>query len=190
MENFREFSGDDQVILTPRLRLVTMLPHEYLRLVDNKAPENLWEHRGLHNPYRHLVDNGGPLYHRAPRVAKDPSYAPLGLRLAVLREESKIVGSFGFHAFPNELGMIEIGLEIVPQYQRQGLAYEGLVAMWRWIIQRPDVRTLRYTVSPTNTPSIALVKKFGFDFVGVQMDEEDGPEDIYELSAEELARRL
>lgn len=190
MENSREFSGDEQEILTPRLRLVSMLPDEYLRLIDNKAPENLWEYRGLSNPYRHLVDNSGPLPYRAPRVAKDPSYAPLGLRLAVLRDSSIIVGSFGFHDFPNDVGMIEIGLEILPQYQRQGLAYEGLVAMWRWIIQRPDVRTLRYTVSPTNTPSIALVKKFGFDFVGVQMDEEDGPEDIYELSVEKLARRL
>jgi RimJ/RimL family protein N-acetyltransferase len=79
--------------------------------------------------------------------------------------------------------MIEIGLGIEPAFQGQGYAKESLLAMWRWAVQFPEIRTLRYTVSPDNLPSIAVIKHFGFDYQGQQMDEIDGPEDIYEMSA-------
>jgi len=48
------------------------------------------------------------------------------------------------------------------------------------------VKTLRYTVSPENAPSQAIIKKFGFAHCGQQMDDEDGPEDIYEMSADDF----
>jgi len=64
-----------------------------------------------------------------------------------------------------------------------------LLSMWRWAVSFPEVRTLRYTVSPDNLPSIAVIKYFGFDFKGQQMDDIDGPENIYEISAVEFSKR-
>ena len=58
--------------------------------------------------------------------------------------------------------------------------------MWSWACTHPEVKTLRYTVSAGNLASIALVDKFGFHHVGQQMDEIDGPEEIYELSVEKF----
>ena len=81
--------------------------------------------------------------------------------------------------------MIEIGLEVLPPFRRQGFALEILHGMWGWVIRKNDVKTLRYTASITNTPSIELVKKLGFTRVGQQIDDEDGPEDIFEMSAVE-----
>jgi hypothetical protein len=31
-------------------------------------------------------------------------------------------------------------------------------------------------------PSIKVIEYFGFPFTGVQIDEEDGPENVYEIS--------
>ena len=84
--------------------------------------------------------------------------------------------------------MIEIGLEIVGEYQGQGLAQELLSAMWDWVVHDSRVQMLRYTVSPENAPSQAIIKKFGFAHVGSQIDEEDGPEDIYAMPVEEYRR--
>jgi RimJ/RimL family protein N-acetyltransferase len=61
--------------------------------------------------------------------------------------------------------------------------------MWRWVLTFPEVKTLRYTVSPENLPSIAVIKYFGFDFKGQQIDEEDGPEDIYEMDREAFLKK-
>ena len=70
---------------------------------------------------------------------------------------------------------------VLPEYQNKGYAKESLHGMWRWALTHPEVKKLRYTVSPENAPSIALIKYFGFNFMGQQMDDIDGPEDIYEI---------
>jgi RimJ/RimL family protein N-acetyltransferase len=85
--------------------------------------------------------------------------------------------------------MIEIGLGVHETFQRRGYAREALIGMWSWACDHEAVRTLRYTVDPNNEPSVALVKGFGFSRVGQQIDEEDGPEDIYEMSASDFRAR-
>jgi ribosomal-protein-alanine N-acetyltransferase len=86
--------------------------------------------------------------------------------------------------------MIEIGLGIEPEFHNQGFAKESLLAMWSWAIDQTGVKSLRYTVSPDNTPSIKVIEYFGFPFTGVQIDEEDGPENIYEISTEEFRKKF
>jgi RimJ/RimL family protein N-acetyltransferase len=82
--------------------------------------------------------------------------------------------------------MIEIGFGIVPKMQNQGLGTELLLGMWKMICTRNDVKILRYTVSPDNAPSLHIVRKLGFTEIGVQIDPEDGPELIFEMTKEEF----
>ena len=56
--------------------------------------------------------------------------------------------------------------------------------MWSWIVNDPQVKTLRYTVSPDNLVSLHIIKNLNFNLIGEQIDEKDGLELIYELSAE------
>ena len=140
------------------------------------------------NPYRHLITNPGPLPYRIPRVKKNPEFAEIGLVLAIERSTGNIIGSAGFHDFPNENGMIELGFEIVPVKQNQGFGIELLHGMWKMICQRPEVETLRYTVSPENSPSMHIINKLNFTLVGEQNDPEDGVELIYEKSVSQYLR--
>lgn len=180
----------DLVIATERLDLHTVRPEDYERLAVDRADPGLWVDRGFANPAGHLVADPGPLPFRLPRVRRDPAAAPYLMRVAVLREQQVIVGGAGFHDRPDADGMIEIGLSVEPDYRRRGLAQEMLRGMWGWVVDRPGVRTLRYTVSPDNAPSLRLIARFGFARVGQQIDEEDGPEDIFELSADAYRRRF
>ena len=180
----------DLVIRTERLDLHTVLPGEYALLAVDRADPRLWTDRGFTNPLGHLVADPGPLPYRIPRVAADPGAAPYLLRLAVLREAGIVVGSSGFHDRPDAAGMIEIGLGIAPEYRGQGLATELLHGMWGWVVDQPGVVTLRYTVSPDNAPSQAIIRRIGAAYMGQQIDEEDGPEDIFELSATDYRARF
>lgn len=182
-------TGADLLIRTDRLDLHTVRPEDYALLAVDRADPRLWIDRGFTNPCRHLVDDAGPLRYRLPLVAERPAAAPYLLRMAVLRDGAIVVGSAGFHGLPDDAGMIEIGLAIVPEYRGRGLAQELLHGMWAWVVQQPGVSTLRYTVSPGNAPSQAIIRSLDFVHVGVQDDEEDGPEDIYELSAAEYRLR-
>lgn len=162
-----------------------------LSLADYESFENGIEPKwnGFTNPYKHLIEGPNPLPHRIPRVKANPAYAEIGIVIAILKDSKEIIGSAGFHDFPNENGMIEIGFGIVPEHQNQGLGKELLFGMWKLISSYPGVKTLRYTVSPNNAPSIHIIESLDFQKVGEQMDEEDGLELIYEMPLSEYLER-
>jgi RimJ/RimL family protein N-acetyltransferase len=82
--------------------------------------------------------------------------------------------------------MVEVGLGVHEKFQRRGFAREALLGMWMWASEQPGVKVFRYTVDPNNTASVGLIKGLTFTYVGQQIDEEDGPEDIYEMFVEDF----
>ncbi len=135
------------------------------------------------------MDDSGPLSWRVPQVKGDPSLNKWFVRWIVMKQTREVVGSTSFHGAPNSNGMVEIGLGIHPDFQGQGFGAESLIGMWSWVTQEPRVRVLRYTVSTANGPSQKLIQKFGFTLTGVQIDDIDGPEEIYEMSADDFRER-
>ncbi len=181
--------SDGSLIETERLSLYLIAPHELITLFAD--PENLSIYAGkpFTNPHRVLVNDSGPLPWRVPQVKSDPSLNIWFVRWIVLKESGEIIGSASFHGAPNEAGMIEIGLGIEPAFQNDGYASEALMGMWSWVLDQPNVQTLRYTVSGANKPSMRIIEKFGFEHMGQQMDEIDGPEEIFEMSTTEFRTR-
>ena len=179
-----------QLIQTRRLDLHLISVEDLITLYENPEAYSAPEILRYQNPHRVLIDNSGPLRWRVPQVKRDPSLNKWFVRFIVLRETQDVVGSISFHAEPDSDGMIEIGLGVEPEFENNGFATEALEGMWQWVSMQPCVRTLRYTVSPSNAPSQRIIQKFGFTHVGVQIDEEDGPEDIYEMSAADYLARF
>ena len=177
--------NQDLIIESDRLLLYTVLPAEYELLEIDRTHPNLWVDRGFSDPNKHFLIGAGIIGHRLPKVRQYPQWAKYLLRMAVIKDEQIVIGSAGFHTAPDSDGMIEIGFSVDKPYQGKGYGQEILHGMWGWVVEDPLVKTLRYTVSPNNTISQHIIKKFGFKHNGQQIDEEDGPEDIYELSASE-----
>ena len=167
---------------TNRLRCQSLSLRDYNDFEAGVEPS--WN--GFLNPYKHLIEGPSPLKHRIPRVKREPEFAEIGLILAIEKNTDELIGSAGFHNFPTEGGMIEIGYGIVPEKQNQGFGTELLIGMWKMICLRPDVQILRYTVSPENPPSMHIIKKLEFTKVGEQMDPEDGLELIFEKRSKEF----
>lgn len=174
----------EPVIYTPRLELHHLNVAEIISLFERPEDPWIYEGKGFTNPHRELIDNSGPLAWRVPQVKVEPQLNKWFVRWMVSKESRQIIGSTSFHGAPDERGMIEIGLGVCSKFQRQGFASEALAGMWGWVCTQEGVNILRYTVSASNIASIALVNKFGFNHVGQQMDEIDGPEEIFELSTE------
>lgn len=141
------------------------------------------------NPHGVLVYGDSPLAWRVPQVHADPSVNKWFVRWMVLRATREIVGSLSFHGPPDGVGMLEIGLGVHEKFHRKGYGREALLGMWRWASTQPGVLVFRYTVDPNNMASVGLVQSFGFDLVGRQIDDIDGPEDIYEMSVAEFTRK-
>jgi ribosomal-protein-alanine N-acetyltransferase len=177
------------VIVTPRLELHHISADRLIDLYEKRDDTFALSGESFTNPLRNLIDFQGPLAWRVPQVKSDPSTNKWFVRWIVLKENREVIGSTSFHGVPDAQGMMEIGLGIETQYQNQGYAKEALLGMWRWVLTFPEVKTLRYTVSPENGPSITVIKHFGFEYKGQQIDEEDGPEDIYEMDRESFLHK-
>lgn len=176
----------EKVIGTPRLELHHISAQGIIDLYENKSDATAIAGRDFTNPHQNLVKESGPLGWRVPQVKVDPSVNKWFVRFIVLKETKEIIGSTSFHGVPDSEGMMEIGLGIEEAFRGKGYAKEALKGMWSWACTFPEVKTLRYTVSPDNLPSIAVINYFGFEYKGQQMDDIDGPENIYEMSTSEF----
>lgn len=179
----------EPVIETPRLELHHISAQGIIDLYENRNDVAAIAGRAFTNQHRVLIANSGPLGWRVPQVKVDPSTNKWFVRFIVLKQTHEVVGSISFHGVPDVDGMIEIGLGIEEAFRGNGYAKEALTGMWRWACGFPEVKTLRYTVSPDNLPSIAVIEYFGFTYKGQQQDEVDGPENIYEMSTKDFMAR-
>jgi RimJ/RimL family protein N-acetyltransferase len=119
--------------------------------------------------------------YRLDQMRQDPSVQPWLARAMVLRREGTVIGNIGFHGPPDSRGMVEVGYTVQPDHRRQGFAEEATLALFGWAEDQHGIRLFRASVGPWNAPSLSLVKKLGFVETGVQWDEIDGKELVFEL---------
>jgi RimJ/RimL family protein N-acetyltransferase len=119
---------------------------------------------------------------RSAQLAADPASADWITRVVYDPDRQLVVGKAGFHGPPDASGMVEIGYAIDPLRRRRGYARAAVEVMLQHARSRPEVRTVRASISPDNHPSLNLVAQYGFVAVGEQIDEEDGLEVIYEVA--------
>ena len=163
------------VVATERLDLV-LLPREWLSVVHSGGPP---PDLGFTDPYGFLADEHDLVGIRLDQLATRPTDAPWLLRAIVLRETGAAVGHVNFHGAPDERGAVEIGYTVVPQMRRLGVARETARAMWDWAAAN-GATLLRASVAPDNEPSQRLIRAEGFTYIGDQVDEVDGVEQVFE----------
>jgi [ribosomal protein S5]-alanine N-acetyltransferase len=102
-------------------------------------------------------------------------------QVRALVRNGKMIGYAGFHDPPRERGELEMGYTIFPEHRRQGYAVEAALGLMDWAEQEHGIKRFVLSISPTNEPSLSIARKLGFQPTGVQWDEEDGEELIFEL---------
>lgn len=120
--------------------------------------------------------------YRAVQAVESPEDLPWITGVLWDEEEQAAVGQSGFHAAPDDDGMVEVGYGVDPAYRRRGYARAALELAIEHARSEPSVRTLRATISPDNEASLALIKQYPFVENGEQWDEDDGLELIFEMS--------
>ncbi|MGO8874988.1 MAG: GNAT family N-acetyltransferase [Acidimicrobiales bacterium] len=115
------------------------------------------------------------------RMRSRPSERAWCARVMVRQEDGTVIGHCGFHGPPADVGRAEIGYMVLPPHRSQGYATEAAQALVDWARTQGE-RVVFASISPDNVASLAVVGKLGFRQTGVQIDEIDGEEAVYELS--------
>lgn len=124
------------------------------------------------------------LQFRIADLTEDPAAQPWLGRAIVLTDadgERRVIGSAGFHAPPDADGRVEVGYRVEPGYRHQGVATEVVGALFDWAAREHGVTRFRASISPGNEASLAVASRFGFRQTGVQMDDIDGEEMVFDL---------
>ncbi|MBD0327516.1 MAG: GNAT family N-acetyltransferase, partial [Pyrinomonadaceae bacterium] len=95
---------------------------------------------------------------------------------------AKAIGGCGFKGKPAADGTVEIGYSMLPEFQCAGYATEAAGALVRWAFSHAEVARVIAETYPELRPSIRVLEKNGFRFIG------DGSEERvirYALTREE-----
>ena len=172
-------------IRTKRLALVPLTP-EFLEaslLGDRERAERL-----IAASIPATWPRGAPLTRRLDQLEGDPTLQPWLLRGMVLQSGPPImIGCIGFHDRPGARylqdlapGGAELGYSVFEPWRRQGFASEAALGLMDWAHRLHRVTRFVVSISPTNHASLELAARLDFKRIGSHLDEEDGPEDIFE----------
>ena len=127
------------------------------------------------------------LQYRLAQLEGDPSIQRWLGRAMILTDDAgsrRLIGTIGFHGPPDDAGRLEVGYRVEPEHRQRGYARESIQALFDWAAAEHGVRRFVASVSPTNEPSLRLVKGFGFRETGSHIDEIDGLELELELEGD------
>lgn len=168
-------------IRTPRFELVSMsLP--FMQALARRDLAAAAKEIGATVPPEMPDDLEHFLQFRIADLSSDPSAQPWLGRAIVLDDADgrRIIGSIGFHAPPDESGQVEVGYRVDAAHRRQGVATEVVRALFEWASREHGVTRFRASTTPDNLASQAVLARFGFRQTGVQLDDIDGEELVFE----------
>jgi GNAT superfamily N-acetyltransferase len=169
-------------IRTERVELVSM-SLAFMQALVAEDLDTATREMGADLPAGIAEDLRNFLNFRIPDLIADPSIQPwLGRGMILSHSDGRRewIGSLGFHNAPDETGRVEIGYRVEPAFRRRGIATECVRALLAWA-ETQGVHRFRASVAPGNVASLAIIRSFGFHQVGVQIDEIDGEELVFNM---------
>lgn len=146
-----------------------------LELAQQTSPVEL-------TPYLASEERRSTWARRARQVVETPVDADWVT--GVVRDEAAglTIGGAGFHAAPDERGMVEVGYGVDPAHQGRGYGHATLAYMIERARREPEVRVVRTSIRPDNAASLAVIARYDFIVIGEEWDDEDGLEIVRELN--------
>ena len=172
---------DASLIHTARLRLVPICAQVLTSLL-NRDVNTAGELQGFSFPLAFLDSlNESFLTNQLRNIDLTPSGQDWRIRAIVRERDDVVIGHCGFHGPPEVVGRAEIGYTIFPEYRDNGYATEATHGLTD-LARENGSKVVFAAVSPNNLSSIRVVEKVGFLQTGVQVNEVDGDEYVFEMS--------
>lgn len=86
------------------------------------------------------------------------------------KEEDVVIGSCGLSRWDEAVGQAEVGYELSPDWQGQGLMGEALTAVLAFGFAKMKLEQIEANVVPENEPSLRLLRRLGFQEVKLRRE--------------------
>jgi len=136
-------------------------------------PSELEQHLGISIP-DHWTEFPEVIPYSYNALKLNPSLAGWWTYLFIHAADKVLIGFGGFKGKPDDSGMVEIGYEITPSYQKQGLATEAAHTIINYALTHPFVKVIQAHTLAASNASTRVLKKVGMKQVEAFHDPEDG----------------
>lgn len=89
----------------------------------------------------------------------------------IQKSDGTVVGELHIHPYVPERGSFEVGYAILPPFRGQGFAKKALEIALQWAFEEWHAHKVVAMTNAMNTPSLTLLKSFGFVLEGVFREE-------------------
>lgn len=162
-----------KMIETKRLMLIRWSEAHFQAIFDNNLVQ-LGELLDCHTPQQWTtfadMTDALPFFYEA--FKKNGNY--WGSFFSVHKADRQLLGTCGFKGGVDESGSVEIGYEIIESYRQQGLASEAAQGLIDFAFSHDAVQLVRAHTLANENPSVSVLKKRGFQFIGLFNDPDDG----------------
>jgi [ribosomal protein S5]-alanine N-acetyltransferase len=170
-------------ILSERLELVSLTPSFIGAVLAGGDADESFE------PPRDWPDDHdrGFLELRLRQMQQDAGFQEWSVRAVVLPDAKRpMIGHAGFHGPPGTNAIkapqaVELGYTIFEPFRRRGYATEVARALMEWAEKKHGIRHFVASVGPWNEPSLAMMRRLGFEQTGRHWDDVDGEELEFQL---------
>jgi RimJ/RimL family protein N-acetyltransferase len=122
---------------------------------------------------------------RLDQWRENEAYGPWSIRAIIETSSRRVIGKLNCHREPmpfvhagTTAPAVELGYDIYDTHQRRGFGHEAVSGFFGWA-KAQGVSRFVLSISPGNAASNALARKLGAFQIGSQIDETDGPEDVF-----------
>jgi ribosomal-protein-alanine N-acetyltransferase len=89
------------------------------------------------------------------------------IRLAIVNHsDDKLIGTVGFHTTSDINRSAELAYDLAPEYWGKGIMQPAAMALCDWGFQQAGYNRIQATVLDSNSPSIQLLERMGFQREG------------------------
>ncbi|MRG85526.1 GNAT family N-acetyltransferase [Salinibacillus xinjiangensis] len=127
--------------------------------------------------HQFLVDDDWPKDHvkallpiYSEMLSEDQRFLGFGPWLIIQNHTKRIIGDISIQLSSVGNREVEIGYYIYPEYRRLGYATKAVQMLCDWVLECPKVNVVRAECSRTNTGSLQVLTKSGFECVKEQKD--------------------
>lgn len=99
----------------------------------------------------------------------------------------QLIGNGGFKGLPGEDGTAEIGYSVMETHHGQGYAPEAVAALLAWAFSHGEVRRITAETFPHLRPSIRVLEKNGFRYLGPAAE---APVIRFEITRDDYVKRI
>jgi [ribosomal protein S5]-alanine N-acetyltransferase len=149
------------IVLSPRLSL------EFLTLVDHESVYALFHHPNVvkqyaEQPIAKLEDTSTFI---------EKITAPPNLAFALKDTQRGLIGLCGLHHWHSELGEVEMGGTLHPDFWGKGIMHLALGSLLQALQQKESIRQVVMRTQPNNHAALRLAQKLGFEPIGIENEE-------------------